>query len=179
MRSNLLPASASGPVPFDVDELTKFIRDVPCVTEFLDQKTSISMNQLVGPDRGVIFSSPTVARFLEDSGWVPERFTYIFGHVMTGAVMRDMGGTGEGRLTFMKKKREELLQKMDVQNARHHVLLKDLNSDIDALTATVAEAESIPKSELILMWERRDDIERSFQQFRSKITITRTQRPNF
>ncbi len=88
----------------------------------------------------------------------PQRIAYILNHVILAGVIQDMGGFGEGQLAFMRSQREKVINNPKIPLKEKEHILAELNVSIDRLKDLVVQTESIPKSELLLIWKEKDTL---------------------
>jgi len=139
------------------DELEKFIKDTPVLIS--EVKAINEDRRLIGlflhPDR--VGADTVIMSILEDLSWEPDRYAYIFSRVIIAGFIRDMGQFGEGKLQFMKEQLEKW-KASDEPEPEKSEMIENLTMSIKDLEAIVERTNRIPKMELMLMWDYRDEL---------------------
>jgi hypothetical protein len=153
------PDPTPAPQPaFKAPELIRFLADFP---KFLEQVRAAKKQELLS---GVVRhpetlpEHPEIEAAVKAVGWEPARFLYMLKHVTLGAKALETGGMGDQRLEMLRKKRAEVAASRDIPEDRKRDILADMDESIQLHARDVEESHAIPRSELKLMWSRREDI---------------------
>ena len=154
----LTTRATAGEQPFKADELSRFLAEgVP----FLEWSRTNHQEQMLAQVMGkpqAIAEFPGAVRFLQDRQWEPERFAYIFNHVLTAYRRLEMGND-PGRL----------LQRLDQTKTAVLADAAQSESEKARLLAVIAEAQrdamqtdkafaALPAEEVRVMWLRRVEL---------------------
>ena len=133
-------------------ELDKFIEDTPSfIAEVKGKHLDGQLIRLfLQPDQ--VEEDTPIKEILTNLHWEPQRYAYIFSHVIIGGFIRDMGEFGDGKLIFLKEQREKWQQSNEPDKLR---IVSELDRSIQDISEIVERAKKIPPSELLLLWSKR------------------------
>ncbi len=157
LMSLLYPASGmaeEGQKAFNEEELNHFCHDMPII---LNAMTKEDKEKFF---RDIIMNYPHAAvpgAIMRDArlSLSSSRLTYILFHTILAGIIEDMGGFGEGRLAFMEEQREKVKANPNILPMEKKRMLAELDSSIGRLHDLIAETSSIPRSELVLLWQKK------------------------
>ncbi len=139
------------------DEIKKFIRDTPIfvseVKKVNEDKRMI--NLFLHPEE--VSQDAVVLSILEKLSWDPERYAYIFSRVIIAGFIRDMGQFGNEKLEFLKGQLEKWQASNEPEPEKTRTI-EGLKEGIKDLEVIVQRTEKIPKRELLLMWDYREEL---------------------
>lgn len=140
-----------------LDELNRFIDDTPV---FIDKVKDKDMDRalidlFLHPQE--VDGNPLLCEILTTLSWDPQRYAHIFSYVIIGGFIRDMGEFGDDKLNFLKDQRDKW-QASDTPEPEKSKTVADLNRSINDLEEIVARTKEIPKTDLLLMWSKRNDL---------------------
>ncbi len=152
-----ISANAQEHPPLYQAELDKFITDTPT---FITKVKEIQLDFLLiklflHPTR--IHEDPEIVDILNEIHWKPDRYAYIFSRVIIGGFIRDMGGFGDEDLAFLKTQRQKWQDSSEPEEEKKDMIAQ-LDRAIADLSEIVARTKAIPKKELVLMWNNRDQL---------------------
>jgi hypothetical protein len=147
------PACALIQTNLSESELDRFIQDTPL---FIDEVKKQHLDgQLIGlflhPEQ--VEEDTPIKEILTNLHWEPQRYAYIFSHVILGGFIRDMGEFGDGKINFLKAQREKWQESNEPDKAR---IVSELDRSIQDISEIVVKTKKIPMSELRLFWSKRD-----------------------
>ncbi len=161
--------SAHTQQPFTSGELDRFIADVPSVSDLAASAQQDLEKNAQSGDTTAMMSTQVCSKYsgnIKEKGWDPDRFYYIYGHVM-------------GVMTFLQM--ERLLPKLSPQLAQTQKMiqdnpfftkeqkkemLKEMAQEMAEGNAGMREARAemakeVPPSEIKLIRAKQDDILKS------------------
>lgn len=140
---------------FSRGELNQFIKDTPAfITQVKKEKLDERLIPLfLHPE--YVHKDPHVYNILEKYSLTPERYAYIFSRVILGGFINDMGEFGDAKLDFMKAQLKKW-QKSDEPEPERSQMIENLERSIRDLTDIVERTQNIPKTELLLMWDKKE-----------------------
>jgi hypothetical protein len=144
---------------FDGEELKKFCQELPLllapmntvekdrffITTIMDYPHSVLPQSVIGGGQA---SLP------------PKRIAYMLNHIVLAGIIEDMGGFGEGQLEFLKNQKEIVKNKAGMQPDDRKRILVELDDNIRHLENLILQTKSIPKSELVILWQEKDTLNR-------------------
>jgi hypothetical protein len=141
--------------PLLESEIDKFIHDTPSFINHVKARNLDGhlVRLFLFPDQ--VNNDLPIKGILIDLNWIPERYAYIFSHVIIGGFIRDMGEFGEGKLSFLKEQRMKWIES-DEPEPEKSIAINELEKSITDLSEIVERTKTIPKSELLLLWSKRD-----------------------
>jgi hypothetical protein len=142
---------------FNEEELKQFCRDMPVILASMNNEEKDTFF------RSVILDYPHAVFpevIMRDSrlSLQSERITYIVFHIILAGIIEDMGGFGEGRLEFMKQEREKVKNNPKIPPNEKKRILTELENSISHLNDLIVQTKSIPRSELVLLWQEKDTL---------------------
>lgn len=155
--------------PFTAGELDRFITDVPTMGDLATSTRQDLEKSSQSGDTTAMMSPQMCSKFsgdIKEKGWDPDRFHYIYGHVM-------------GVMTFLQM--EKLLPKISPQMAQTQKMIQDnpmftkeqkkemlkemaqgmAEGNADLKQARAELAKEVPTPEIKLIRARQDDILKS------------------
>ena len=151
--------------PFTAGELDRFIADVPSMGDLASSTRQGLEKSSQSGDTTAMMSPQMCSKFsgdIKEKGWNPDRFHYIYGHVM-------------GVMTFLQM--EKLLPKISPQMAQTQKMIQNnpmftkeqkkemaqgmTEGNADLKTARTELAKEVPTPEIKLFRSRQDDILKS------------------
>jgi hypothetical protein len=154
---NAVAGTENTPKPFNDGELKEFCHELPIVLSSMNDKQREKFFYTVYTD----YSRTPFPKSVWDNPRLslqPQRIAYILNHVILAGVIQDMGGFGEGQLSFMRSQREKVISNPKISKKEKEHILAELNESIDHLKTLIVQTESIPKSELLLIWKEKDTL---------------------
>jgi len=144
----------------DLSELTEkdldqFIRDTPAfIVEVRNQHLD---GQLIGlflhPEQ--IRDDLPLRQILIELRINPDRYAYIFSHVILGGFIRDMGEFGDGKVKFLKDQRKKWQASNEPDKDK---VVAELDRSIPDVEEIAEKTKKIPIAELQLFWGRREEL---------------------
>jgi len=154
----LTTLATAAEAPFKVDELSRFIAGSVPFLEWSRTNHQQQMLQSVMDKPQAIAEFPRAVRFLQDHKWDPERFAYIFNHVMTAYQRLEMG-----------RDPSRFLARLDQTKTAVSADATQSESEKARILAIIAEAQrgavqtdkafaSLPAEEVRIMWLHRAEL---------------------
>ena len=142
---------------FSEEELQKFCRDMPIILASMNYEESEKFFGTIIMD----YSHATVPEaIMRDTrlSLQSQRLTYILFHIILAGIIEDMGGFGEGKLEFMKHEREKVKNNPRIPANEKERILTELEKNIAHLRDLIIRTKSIPRSELLLLWQEKEPL---------------------
>jgi len=163
-------ASSNTQQPFTAEELDKFINDVPSMGDLAATAQQDLENSSQTGDAATGMSEQMRDEFTEDiqkKGWDPDRFYYIYGHVMSvmsylqmerllvqvnPMIAQAQAMIQNSALALPPEQKNQMLREMAEQMAEGNIEMKKARVEI---------TKEVPASEIKLIKARQDEIQKS------------------
>lgn len=148
---------ASAGISLSRDEIEKFIQDTPVFVNEVKKihEDTRMIHLFLHPEE--VSQDKVVLSILEKLNWVPEKYAYIFSHVIIAGFIRDMGQFGDKKLAFLKDQLSKWEKSNEPEPERTRTI-EGLREGVRDLEVIVERTKKIPKKELLLMWEYREEL---------------------
>jgi hypothetical protein len=142
---------------FDKKELDAFCNELPQVLDSLQKnERSKYLIETMNDYRNTIFQREPDRTF--PSTFTVKRFNYILNHIILAGIINDIKGFGDKKLIFLKEQQVRVRKDRKLSAEEKNKILHNLSASIEQVTRLNKQTKAIPYSELILLWDQKDTL---------------------
>ena len=143
--------------PFDDQELKTFCNELPTILNSLKgEEKQQYLVEVINDFTNTVFQREPERKFA--ATLEPMRFNYILNHIILAGIIKDMGGFGKEKITFLQNQKKKVYRDRKLTADEKQHIISELEQALTEVTKLYKQTQKIPKSELILLWSRKEQL---------------------